>query len=149
MTKEVMVSVRGLQFEQGYDGENIEMIQFGEYYKKNDTHYVIYDEVTEGSKETTKNIIKFKEHEMNLTKRGFVNIHMAFEEKHKNLTNYVTPYGNILIGLEAKKVTFTEEEKRILLHVDYVLDVNYEYLADCKIVMDIRAKDGEGFSLQS
>ncbi len=149
MTKDVMVSVRGLQFEQGYDGENIEMIQCGEYYKRNDTHYVIYDEVTEGSKETTKNIIKFKEHEMNLTKRGFVNAHMAFEEKHKNLTNYVTPYGNILIGLEAKKISFTEEEKRILLNVDYVLDVNYEYLADCKIIMDIRARDGEGFSLQS
>jgi hypothetical protein len=29
------------------------------------------------------------------------------------------------------------------------MDVNYEHLADCKIKVDIRAKDGEAFSLRN
>ena len=44
---------------------------------------------------------------------------------------------------------FQEEEKRIVVNVDYAMDVNYEHLADCKIKIDIRAKDGEAFSLRS
>ena len=35
------------------------------------------------------------------------------------------------------------------LEVDYTLDVNYEYLADCKISIDIRDLDEGSFSLRS
>jgi|GEM_PF-5911157 len=34
MTKEVMVSIKGLQFDQSADSEEIETIQWGQYYKK-------------------------------------------------------------------------------------------------------------------
>ena len=84
MTKEVMVSIKGLQFDQSADSEEIETIQWGQYYKKNGTHYVIYDELMEGCEEPTKNIIKFRERELNLTKRGLVNVYMVFEENKKN-----------------------------------------------------------------
>ena len=55
---------------------------------------------------------------------------MVFEENKKNMTNYLTPYGGILIGLDTSKVSFTESEKEIRVNVDYALEVNYEYLAD-------------------
>ena len=35
MTKDVMISIRGIQFDNGQDGEKIESIQRGEYYHKN------------------------------------------------------------------------------------------------------------------
>ena len=149
MTKEVMVSIKGLQFDQSADSEEIETIQWGQYYKKNGTHYVIYDELMEGGEEPTKNIIKFRERELNLTKRGLVNVYMVFEENKKNMTNYLTPYGGILIGLDTSKVSFTESEKEIRVNVDYALEVNYEYLADCKIEMYIRPKDNGGIDLLS
>ena len=85
---------------------------------------------------------------MDLTKKGLVNVHMIFEENKKNMTNYATPYGNILIGIDARSVRLKEKEERIEVDVDYALEVNYEHFADCKIKMDIRAKNGEGFSLQ-
>ena len=40
MTKDVLVSIRGMQFDTGEDGEKIESIQRGEYYLKGDTHYI-------------------------------------------------------------------------------------------------------------
>ena len=70
-------------------------------------------------------------------------------EHKKTLTNYRTPYGSLVIGLEAANVNFQEEEKRIVVNVDYAMEVNYEHLADCKIKIDIRAKGGEAFSLRS
>ena len=102
----------------------------------------------EGFQESTRNIIKFKDNSLDLTKKGLVNVHMIFEEKKKNMTNYATPYGNILIGIDAKSIKMTEEEERIEVSVDYALEVNYEHLANCKIRMDIRSRGGEGFSLQ-
>ena len=73
MTKEVMLTIRGLQFDQGPDSEEIETVQWGQYYKKNGTHYIIYEEMMEGFEEPVRNVIKFREREINLMKRGMVN----------------------------------------------------------------------------
>lgn len=141
MTKDVLLAIRGLQFDVEHEEDKVETINAAEYYNKNNQHYVIYDEITEGFSESTKNIIKFKEHSMDLTKKGLVNVHMVFEENKKNMTSYSTPYGNILIGIDAKKVSCTEEEEQISVDVEYALEVNYEHLADCKIQMHIRARE--------
>lgn len=141
MTKDVLISLRGLQFDQSdSDAEAIETIMPGSYYEKNERHYVLFDEVMEGLPEPVKNRIKFGGHTLELTRSGAVNVHMIFEENRKNMTSYHTPYGNILIGIDTKKIHITQESDRIVVNVDYALDVNYEYLADCQIVLDIKSK---------
>ncbi len=133
MTKEVMLTIRGLQFDQEAENEEIETVQWGQYYKKGDTHYLLYEELMEGHQEPVRNMIKFRERKMDLTKRGLVNVYMVFEENKKNTTNYLTPYGGMLVSMDTERVAFTEKEDEIRLHVDYALEVNYEYLADCHI----------------
>ena len=141
MTKDVLISLRGLQFDQSdTDAEKIETIMPGSYYEKNGNHYVLFDEVMEGITGPVKNRIKFGEHVLELTRSGAVNVHMIFEENRKNMTSYNTPYGNILIGIDTRKIHITQESERIAVDVDYARDVNYEYLADCRIVLDIRSK---------
>lgn len=148
MTKDVLLSLRGLQFDtSSADGDKIETITPAEYYKKNNSHYIIFDEVMEGFSESTKNIIKFRESSLDLTKRGLVNVHMSFEENKKNMTSYSTPYGEILIGIDAKSIRLKEESERIIVDVDYALEVNYEHFANCRIKMDIRSKENGRFSL--
>lgn len=141
MTKDVLISLRGLQFDQSdSDAEKIETIMMGSYYEKNGNHYVLFDEVMEGFTQPVKNRVKFGEHALELTRSGAVNVHMIFEENRKNMTSYNTPYGNILIGIDTKKIHIAQESERIVVDVDYALDINYEYLADCQIVLDIRSK---------
>lgn len=141
MTKDVLISLRGLQFDQSdSDAEKIETIMTGSYYEKNGNHYVLFDEVMEGFTEPIKNRIKFGEQGLELTRSGAVNVHMIFEKNRKNMTSYNTPYGNILIGIDTQKIHITQESERIVVDVDYALDVNYEYLADCRIVLDIRSR---------
>lgn len=145
MTKDVLISLRGLQFDQSdAEAEKIETIMAGNYYEKNGNHYVLFDEVMEGFTEPVKNRIKFGEHALELTRSGAVNVHMIFEENRKNMTSYQTPYGNILIGIDTQKIHITQDAERIVVDVDYALDINYEYLADCQIVLDIRAKGSSG-----
>lgn len=141
MTKDVLIALRGLQFDQSEaEADKIETIMPGTYYERNGSHYVLYEELMEGFYEMTKNRIKFGEHFLELTRSGLINVHMLFEENKKNMTNYSTPYGNILIGINTKKVHIDSNPDRIVVDVDYALDINYEYLADCKILVDVRSK---------
>ena len=97
MEKDVWVSVAGLQFGDDPEGESIEIITPGSYYKKNDLHYVLYDEVSEGGDEVTKNVVRFDGNMLTISKRGFTNVEMIFEKNKRNMTNYVTPYGTLLV----------------------------------------------------
>lgn len=143
MTKEVLVSITGLQFDQNGDNGDIEVITRGDYYKKNDKHYVLFEEVAEGTADVTKNVMKFAEHELNLHRKGATNVDMVFDEKRKTLSSYGTPFGNILIGIDTETVSCEEGEDRISLSVDYALEVNYEFLANCKLKVDISSKGSE------
>ncbi len=147
MTKEVIVTICGLQSGPDTDGEPIEMITTGEYFYKNNKHYILYEEVMEGETAPTKNRIKIAPGYMELTKRGLVSVDMLFEENKKNITHYNTPYGSLLMGIEAKKVEIVEEEDEIKVSVDYALELNEEHAADCDIKITVRSKSAGGVKL--
>ena len=108
MTKEVLLTLQGLQFDQREENaDQIETVTVGDYYKKNDRHYVVYEEVTEGFDRATKNRLKFGGQMVELTRHGLV------------------------------------------VDVDYALDINYEFLSDCHIKIDIRSKENSSFTLLS
>ena len=110
---------------------------------------MIYEEVTEGFEKPTKNRLKFSDHMVELTRNGLVNVHMIFQENKKNLSNYNTPFGQILVGIDTKRITIDEREENIVVDVDYALDINYEFLSDCHIKIDIRSKENSSFTLLS
>lgn len=150
MTQEVLLTLKGLQFDQREEESGqIETVVVGDYYKKNDKHYVIYEEMVEGFAQPTKNRLKFSDHMLELSRSGLVNVHMVFQENKKNLTNYNTPFGQILIGIDTKKIKIEEEKDSIVVDVEYALDINYEFLADCHITINIASKENGSFSLDS
>jgi uncharacterized beta-barrel protein YwiB (DUF1934 family) len=142
MTKDVLLSVRGLQMEERDRQDVVETISPGQYYFRNGKHFFLYEEVTEGSKKTTKNMLKVTDDYMELTKKGEVNVHMIFEKNKKNVTYYYTPFGSLLMGIDAYRVDITERENEIEVEVEYSLEINNEFLANCHIL--IRAVPRKG-----
>ncbi len=147
MTKDVLITICGLQFMDEEGSEPVEVITAGEYYYRNGKHYILYDEVMEGFDGITKNRIKIGEDCMDISKKGVSNVHMSFERNKKNLTSYQTPYGNLLIGIDARKLYIEEEENSLDIKVEYDLEVNYEHLAECSLTMNVRSKEAGEFSL--
>ena len=94
----------------------------------------------EGQDEVTKNIVKFQDDYMEITKKGTCSVHMIFEKNKKNVTYYYTPYGSLLIGIDAHKVQIEEKEDSILARVEYSLEINCEHIADCDINIEVRPK---------
>jgi len=146
MTKEVLVSVSGLQFAVNSD-EVIEVITGGEYYSRGGKQYILYDEMMEEYEGISKNTIKFTDGLVDITKKGLTNVHMVFEEKKKNMTYYNTPFGNLMIGLYTNKIQIEEKEEDIRIVVDYALDINYEFISDCVITIEVKAKQSAELAL--
>lgn len=148
MTKQVIAAIRGLHFTNEEDGEQIETITPAEYYYRGGNHYLLYEEVDEDSGRLTRSMIKYKPQFMELTQKGQINVHMVFEEQKKNVTSYVTPFGNMMIGIDTEKVNVVEQDEKMILSVEYALDINYEQLASCRIHIEISPKES-GIGLMS
>lgn len=141
MTKDILVSIRGLQIAEESEGEEqLEVITSGSYFQKDGKHYIKYDEVVEGMEGNIRNLIKVNGDSMEVTKRGLSNVHMIFEEHKKNVTYYDTPFGNLLVGIAATNIDVKEEKEEIDVHVDYALEINYQHMADCTITMNIKSR---------
>ena len=150
MTKEVIITIRGLQFIQSEeDMEPVEVVTPGEYYKKNGQLYLLFEEAVEGFEGTTHNVMKFKEDQREVRKKGLVNVHMVFEENKKTLSYYQTPFGVMNMGIAATNIQVHEGKNNIDLLVNYALDLNESYVADCTIQMNVKSKEEGNFRLES
>ncbi len=146
MTKDVLLSISGLHYdmtgtiEDNEDNEPIEVITPATYYLKNGKHYVVYDEVVEGMPGTIKNKVRITEDQkLEIMKSGVSNAHMVFEKDKINMTQYETPYGELMLGVHTKDMKVIVTEDLIEVRVNYALDINSEPVADCNISMNIKA----------
>ena len=70
MTKDVVVSLKGLQLAPDQQSDAVEVIAPGEYYIRNNKHYVLFEEIMEGETQTLKNMLKFNDNYLEFTRKG-------------------------------------------------------------------------------
>lgn len=148
MKKDVLIHVRGLQMMDAEDEqEPIEIVVPGQYYFRNGSHYLRYEEMMEDFSEPTVNYIKMSPEGMEVRKKGLINVHMVFEQGKKNMTYYTTPYGTLQMGIAATALDLKESENSIDMRVDYALDMNEGHVADCYLTILAHSRDTAGFAL--
>lgn len=140
MEKEINISIKGLQYQNG-EGNPVEVICPGTYYKKGDKHYVLYEELNESFQQPNKSTMKIAPGCVEVIKKGEGASHMIFEENKKNMTFYQTPYGELLVGVATDKIEMKESNEEILLDISYGLEVNYQYVSDCHITIKVENKE--------
>lgn len=143
MTKDVIISVKGLQNETEDDGP-IEVISSGIYHYVDGKHEIYYEEIEEeetGEKGITRNIIRIGPHSVEVLKTGINNIHMVFVENEKNITYYNTPFGEIMVGLDTTEFRLLEEEDAIGVRLKYGLEMNQNFVSECVVTIKVIAKE--------
>jgi uncharacterized beta-barrel protein YwiB (DUF1934 family) len=152
VTKDVLISIQGLQFAGSEvdvvanddDLDKIETICTGEYYYRNNAHFFLYDELiddvtAQSDNDSIKNILKLRDKEFTLTKKGVMNVQMVFAQGEKTMNEYNTPFGNIMIALDTKSIEYKEEADSFHIHINYGLEANYQFIADCNITIDVKS----------
>ena len=136
MKKDVLVSIKGLQIDESSDEDAVEILVNGKYNAKNGRHFLRFEQY-EDDGTPTKNILSFDEKAMELTRRGGTQLHMTFVDKEKTLTSYTTPFGSLMVGVNTDRISVEETSDRIHAEVNYGLEFNYEFVADCQLSLDI------------
>ena len=139
MKKNVVITVRGLQRQT--DDEPVEVISAGTYLRKENTHYLSYEEADEDGK-ITKNRIKITPDLIEMTKQGSITTQMSFTKDQKQYACYVTPFGELTLGMTTKKIKITEKDMRISAELRYDLEVNGAHMSECEL--DIEVKECTG-----
>ena len=138
MTKDIRVSVSGIQFEIEPD-EPVELITFGDYYHKNGKHYILYDEIDMEEGENIKNRIKIGDGKIEVVKSGTTNGQLIFEQGKNHMTYYDTAMGSLLMGVNTASIRMIEEEDHSQAKVRYSLEMNYNHISECEITIDVRS----------
>ena len=136
MKKNVVITVRGLQAEINAE-EPIEVISAGTYLRKENTHYLSYDEADENGR-LTKNRIKITPECIEMVKQGGVSTQMLFRLGEKQYSCYSTPFGDLTLGMTTKKIQVEEEEHAISAKLLYGLEVNGQHMSECKLDIEVK-----------
>lgn len=139
MTKDVLITVSGVQQDVNGAGDPIELMVPGTYHFRNNKHYLLYDEYDEDG-EVTKNTVKISGDQVDVIRKGPGSSHMVFEKNKENLTFYNTPFGTMLMGITTTKIDFVETKTKMELGVDYSLAVDGRFVSDCNISIMVQAK---------
>ena len=136
MKKNVVITVRGLQRQVAED-EPVEVISAGTYLRKDDTHYLSYEEADEDGN-ITKNRIKITPTSIEMTKQGSITTQMIFERGQKHFACYETPFGELTLGMTTKSVKVSEENGQLSAALCYDLEVNGTHMSECELDIEVK-----------
>lgn len=130
MEREIMVRVLGRQYDE-QDADEMEVVTTGTYFRKNDDHFIIYEEMMEGFDIPTRNVVKIMDggKRVRITKKGVINARINLEAGQSYQFIYTTPYGQIAVGTKVEELTCEITDTRICVSSTYAMEVNYEYVA--------------------
>lgn len=139
MTKDVLVSISGAHTLNG-ESDDVSVITAGSYYYKNGKHYIIYDEVVDGVEGSIRNTLKIGGGTVDIIKGGSARSHMVFEQEKTNVSCYVMPFGQMMVGVTTDRIDVKEEPDQIQVQIDYTLEINYENVSRCHIDIEVSSK---------
>ncbi len=142
MTKDVLISITGVHTLDGDSGD-VELITTGNYYEKNGVRYLLYDESMEGLDQPVKNVVKIRPDTMEIIKRGGVNVHMTFRRGVTVMASYVTPFGEMLVGITTERIRLEETDGTLCVRVEYILEINGQQVSRCHIALEARSRGNE------
>ena len=108
----------------------------GTYSLINDRHFIKYEEKTDDDA-INKVLLKFDSGFLEMTKSGETMSTLTFNERENTEGYYKTPYGTFLIETDTKKLDIKTGKKNIFVNLEYGLFIDGEFVADCKMYIEI------------
>ncbi len=136
MNKDVIVSISGNQIISD-EHDSVELLSKGKLYTRNGKTYVRYNE-TDNENNITKCVIIYDDKTVQIRRSDVIGMNcMVFEKDHNCVTSYRTPLGSMIAGFVTKKLDIIKKEDRELIRIEYMLDINYTYISDCTVEINI------------
>ena len=151
MTKEVLISIKGIQFIENdnvgsvkarkgqepslrgrsdAEAEVVELVTTGTYHCRDGNQYIKYDEVFEGIEGKASSLISIKGDIVEVRKTGVLETHMVFDKQKRTTMLYTTPYGTLHMNITTTNLTTSEHQDNIDIQANYTLEANEKTLSN-------------------
>jgi len=141
MTKDVWVTIRGVQRDEAGELSRSETVFRGRYYFRNGSHYIFYEEALQEPGDKVKCTLRLKGGAMELVKKGAVSTRMVFETGKSHPADYVTVFGSLQMETLTSKVLLMEEERRIGIEAEYELWAEGAAVSKCQLTVKLEPAD--------
>ena len=143
MTEDVLVTISGKHL-LGGESEDVELLVPGRYRRTEDgVHEIYYEEPLDDTGFGTENTLRIDADSMWIEKHGACTAELRFlNSVQRTLCEYRTPYGVFMIGIKTSDLRIDVSEDCIRAEAVYAMDVGDEFLKDCEMTVEIRARRG-------
>ena len=134
MDKDVFVTIKGIHTANN-ESDDTEILIPGEYYYRNNKHFICYEEVSESNGERSRSVMKISDNMVELIKRGSGSSHLIFEKDKKNYSLYNTGVGSLYLGVDTSDIQMvtSEDQRRIDVKLNYSLEINQQKVSECEV----------------
>lgn len=139
MTKDVYLTITGVQtYEDGYENIIEQKVQ-GQYYEKRNSRYILYEDVNARTRVKSKNTIKIKDNSLELSRSGSLRPRMHFVAGKTRRTGYATPYGSLPMEIQTDSLKHLWTESTGTIQIDYLLSADDKLIYRNKLSIKITA----------
>ena len=138
MEKDVIISIRGTQDYSGTDPDTMELVTEGKLAVQDGALCLSYEESELTGMEGTTTVFQVEPEKVTLLRLGSVQSEMVFEEGRRHMSLYSTPYGNMEIGVRARRLNSTLELTGGRLEIDYDIEINHMLAGQSLFRIDVR-----------
>ena len=138
MEKDVIISIRGTQDYSGTDPDTMELVTEGKLAVQDGALCLSYEESELTGMEGTTTVFQVEPEKVTLLRLGSVQSEMVFEEGRRHMSLSSTPYGNMEIGVRARRLNSTLELTGGRLEIDYDIEINHMLAGQSLFRIDVR-----------
>ncbi|HEY5561839.1 MAG TPA: DUF1934 domain-containing protein [Clostridiaceae bacterium] len=117
----------------------VEVVTAGEFFKKEDCYYAIYEETEISGMEGTTTTFKIYKDKFLLIREGTTSAVMNFEKDKEEISLYNTPYGSIEIKIDTIKLDIHVDDIGVDILIDYKMSLAGQKALSTFLKVNIKA----------
>ncbi|MCD8189480.1 MAG: DUF1934 domain-containing protein [Clostridiales bacterium] len=137
-TKDVFISILGLQDYEGTDGDSVELTTAGKLTRTARGYHLSYQESALTGMEGIQTNIEVSPNLVMLTRTGQVCSEMVFEKGVRHLSLYDTPFGSLEVGVAARSIHSTIGDRGGELEVNYSINIDHRLAGENSFSLKVR-----------
>ncbi|KZL90066.1 DUF1934 domain-containing protein [Clostridium magnum] len=139
MKQKAIISVSS---KQSIDEEElIEVVTPGNFYKKENYYYAVYEETELSGMRGTTTTLKIGKDKFSLIRMGSTSAKMDFDKKTKNVSMYNTPYGTLELKIETKDLDIDINDNGGSVMVNYNMSLSGQTPYNTMLKISIKAQE--------
>ncbi|MBU3179881.1 DUF1934 domain-containing protein [Clostridium psychrophilum] len=139
MNKNAIISVVSKQSDSEEDGDSIEVVTPGKFYKKDNCYYAVYEESEISGMKGTTTTLKIDAEKFTLIRIGTTNTEMNFKKYVRDLTLYNTPHGALDLAVDTKELKMNVNDDGGDVFIDYDMIIGNQQILSTTLQINIKA----------